>query len=189
MRTVTVLSADEFGNQFADLFEQSAFRLELLDHYVAANEQEPFARFRAGQPQDLRWREPWKSLVTAARRAGRRMERVHVVTEPLTDYLRFELTCAYPTNVQAGEDVRILPRNRADALNLPDHDFWLFDSRRAGRMTYDVDGSLLRVDLVDAPNVIMRYCDSRDVALRHAVPLTTYLDTLNEQSGAGSRLR
>jgi len=174
---VTVLSADEFGRRFAELFEHSAFRLELLDYYVAANEEEPFNRFQAGQPQDLRWREPWKTLVTGAKQAGKRMERVHVVTEPLTDYLWFELTCAYPSNVQAGEDVRILPRNHATSLDLPDHDYWLFDSRRAGRMIYDSDGGLLQIELVDAPDTIVRYCYGRDVALHHAVPLTTYVTT------------
>lgn len=177
--TVTVLSADELGKRIAGLFEHSAFRLELLDYYFATNEREPLARFQAGQPQDLGWREPWKGLVTAARQAGKRMERVHVVTEPLSEYLRFELTCAYPTNVQAGEDVRVLPRRCASALDLPDHDYWLFDSRRAGRMTYDPDGNLLRIELVDDPDVIVRYCYGRDVALHYAVPLTAYLDTLD----------
>lgn len=178
---MTTLSAEEFGGRFAGLFEHSAFRLELLDYYVADNEREPFGRFRAGQPQDPRWREPWKELVTAARQSGKRMERVHVVTEPLPDYLRFELTCAYPTNVQAGEDVRILPRDRAATLDLPDHDYWLFDSQRAGRMTYDSDGTLLRIELVDALGAIVRYCHGRDVALHHAVPLVTYLDTSGER--------
>lgn len=180
---MTVLSADEFSSRFAGMFEHSAFRLELLDYYIATNEREPFERFQAGQPQDLRWREPWKGLVTAARQAGRRMERVHVVTEPLSDYVRFELTCAYPTNVQAGEDVRILSRDRANTPDLPDHDYWLFDSRRAGRMTYDSDGTLLRIELVDDPDVIVRYCHGRDAALHYAVPLTTYLGTLHNHPG------
>jgi hypothetical protein len=182
---MTRLSATEFGSQFADLFEHSAFRLELLDYYVADNEREPFVRFLAGQPQDLRWRDPWKGLVTAARQMGKRMEMVHVVTEPLPDYLRFELTCAYPTNVQAGEDVRILPRDRAATLDLPDHDYWLFDSRRAGRMTYD--GNLLRIDLVDDPDVIVRYCYGRDIALHYALPLMTYLDMSGDRPERGRR--
>ena len=35
------------------------------------------------------------------------MQRVHVVTEPLSDYIRFELT-GYAPNVEAGEDVRVI---------------------------------------------------------------------------------
>ena len=42
------------------------------------------------------------------------MQRVHVVSEPLTDYLRFEIT-GYRLNVEAGEDVRILPRRQQGA--------------------------------------------------------------------------
>lgn len=31
-------------------------------------------------------------------------------------------------NAAAGEDIRVLP-GQPDALGLPDHDYWLFDSR------------------------------------------------------------
>ena len=57
------------------------------------------------------------------------MSRVHVVSEPVSDYVRFELLHVYPANVEAGEDVRILGRAKAEAQPGPscDGDFWLFD--------------------------------------------------------------
>ena len=64
-----------------DSFRRSAFRLELLDRYVAANEAEPLRRFRSGQQQDPAWREPWKQYVRAALRDGKQLARVHVVTD------------------------------------------------------------------------------------------------------------
>jgi hypothetical protein len=102
------------------------------------------------------------------------MQRVHVVTEPLSDYLRFELTRAYPTNVLAGEDIRILTRDSASNLDLPDQDYWLFDSRRVGRMVYDSAGNLLRIELVNDRDLIAHYRRGRDIALEHAVPLLDY---------------
>jgi hypothetical protein len=168
------LSVEEFALQFPGLFEHSTFRLESRDQYVAPNEEEPFRRFLVGRPQDLSWRQPWKDLVTAAISAGKRMERVHVVSEPWTDYVRFELTCVYPSNVAAGEDVRILPRAYASALDLVDEDFWLFDSRRAALMEYDSDGRWLSVNLVDDPEIVVRRCFWRDVALHYALPLDQY---------------
>jgi hypothetical protein len=169
------LSVEEFARRFTGLFEHRAFRLELRDQYVAPNEEEPFRRFLAGRPQDLSWRQPWKDLVTAAISAGKRMERVHVVSEPWTDYIRFELTCVYPSNVAAGEDVRILPRAQASGLDLAGADFWLLDSRRAALMEYDSDGRWRSVDLLDDPETVVRCCFRRDVALRHALPLDQYV--------------
>ncbi len=52
--------------------------------------------------------------------------RARIVSEPVTDYIRFEdhVTAG---NVAAGEQVRWLPRRRASDLALPGNDFWLFD--------------------------------------------------------------
>jgi hypothetical protein len=107
---MTQPSPEQFASSFPAMFERSAFRYEGLTSYVAANEAEPYRRFLAGQPQDPAWREPWRRLVREARIAGKTMARVHAVSEPLSRYLQFELTCAYPANVKAGEQVRILRR-------------------------------------------------------------------------------
>jgi Family of unknown function (DUF6879) len=136
-----------FGEDFSGLFDwfgESAFRLETLDHYAMAYEEEAVRRFLAGEAQDTTFIAPWLERVAAAVNAGRRMQRVHVVTEPLSDYLRFEIT-GYRLNVEAGEDVRVLPRRATGALELPDHDFWLVDGQQVASMLYDGDGALPRL--------------------------------------------
>ena len=90
------LTPAEFGAAFDEMFTRSAFRLELLDRYAATNEAEPFRRFRAGLPQGPAWHEPWKQYVRDAIRDGKQMARVHVVSEPLSDYLEFELIVRLP---------------------------------------------------------------------------------------------
>jgi len=47
-------------------------------------------------------------MIGDAVRAGKVFQRVHVVREPLTDYLRYEFGWSYPPYVEAGEDIRIL---------------------------------------------------------------------------------
>ena len=108
----TVITFEQLVQDFDSLFRQRVFRLETLDWYDAPNEHEPYARFLAGEPVDPAWREPWKRLVRGVRASGRIMERVHVVSEPVSDYIRFELLHVYPANVEAGEDVRILGREQ-----------------------------------------------------------------------------
>jgi hypothetical protein len=46
--------------------------------------------------------------VADATRAGKRMYRVHVLSRPLTDYLRFELGWGFRRNMAAGEEFFIL---------------------------------------------------------------------------------
>jgi len=103
-----------------------------------------------------------------------------VVTEPLSDYLRFEIT-GYRLNVEVGEDVRILPRRATGGLELPDHDFWLFDSRQVARMHYDGDVAFLGAELVDDAGAAARYCAWRDVALGAAIPYDRYVADHHEE--------
>jgi hypothetical protein len=175
---MTRQTPQEFGAAFDSLFRRSAFRLELLDRYVAANEAEPLRRFHSGEPQDPAWREPWKQYVRAALRDGKQMARVHVVREPLSDYLKFELTCGYPASVTAGEDVRILRRQEWPHLQLPDQDFWLFDDHVAAVMIYDEDGDLLAADTTSDPAAVAHYRQARDLLMQHSATLTDYLTSL-----------
>jgi hypothetical protein len=166
-----------FGADFAGLFDWfkvRAFRLETLDRYAADYEEEAMRRFLAGEPVAPGIIAPWLDRVAAVTAAGRRMERVHVVTEPLSNYLRFEMD-GYRLTVAAGEDVQILPRPAARALELPWEDFWLFDDGPVARMHYDRLGSFLGAELVEDPEVVTRYCQWRDVALQAATPFARYV--------------
>jgi len=72
-------------------FEHTCFRLETLQRYDEPGEADAFRSFLAGQePASYPGKEAWLAIVRAAVTAGKVMQRVHVVAEPLTDYLRFE---------------------------------------------------------------------------------------------------
>jgi hypothetical protein len=159
-------------------FEHSAFRLETLQHYAVGYEDSPLERFLAGEPRPASpVLDDWNDLVSAARQAHKRMQRVHVVIEPLSPYLQYELTWAYADNVAAGEDIRILAVREGEwPAGLPRHDFWLYDSNRVGVLHYDPDGRLYRAEIVRDPAEVVRHAAWRDVALHYAIPWNTYLD-------------
>lgn len=165
----------EIDQAFGDgsLFSRSAYRLEQLDEYDSPRTRIRVARFLAGQPEDAEVRAYWDSVVGEARRAGKVMERVHVVAEPLTDYLRFELDF-YRGSVAAGEDIRILPADLAAGLDLPAFDYWLFDDRRAGVLYYGERGTWLRTEIVTDPGFVADCRRWRDVAMSHAIKLGDY---------------
>ena len=177
----TVISFEQLVQDFDGLFQHRVFRLETLDWYDAPNEHEPYTRFLAGQPADLAWREPWKRLVRDVRASGRIMQRVHVVTEPVSDYIRFELLAVYPANVEAGEDVRILRRSEAWPPGL---DFWLFDDDLAALLKYDSSGRVSEVRLVGDDIAVRHHLGAvRADALRLSVPLAQYVAQHNITEG------
>jgi hypothetical protein len=172
---VDLVTGEDFTRLFTT-FEHTAYRLEVRDRYNMPDEQEGFQLFLQGLPdpneeQDMRW---WVDLMRAATSAGKRVERVRVVTEPHSDYIRFEIA-GTRFNLAAGEDIRYLPRSRARLLDLPNHDYWMFDSRTVALLHFDADDHLLGAELVTDPTVVVQHCYWRDVAWHHAVRHEQYV--------------
>jgi len=162
-----LLNDDEFDQLFRS-FEHTAFRLEVRDRYDPPYETESVRKFLAGEPDDLAWAESWHSMVREATNEGRRFSRVRVVSVPLTDYSRFGVWGSQFTTA-AGEDIRYLERGRADAEGLPNHDYWLFDSRALVWMHFDDTDRCVGCEVIKDPTVIVQHNYWRDAAWHHAV--------------------
>jgi hypothetical protein len=163
------------GQAFADFvlgYEHAAFRLETRERYNEAEETDQLRRFLAGEP-DYLWNDDWVAMIRARTASGQRMTRVRVVGEPHSEYTRFGLDLAR-LNVAAGEDIRYLPRERADGLDLPGHDFWLIDSFKVGILRFADDDVLLGAEIITEPGVVAKHCYWRDVAWHYAVPFAVY---------------
>jgi hypothetical protein len=144
-------------------FERSAFRLETLPEYLVPQEAAMLAAFKRGQPVDLPDDHPWLAKVRRHTRAGKVMHRVRVVSYPLTDYLRMEMSW-YPMSVRAGEDIRITERQLTG-------DFWLFDDEAVIVLNYDRAGRFVGAE---AGTNLTYYRRQRDLALAHCMELSAY---------------
>ena len=165
---MNLLTDAEFDKLF-ETFEHTAFRLEVRDRYNTSYSDEPLRKFLAGEPDDLAWFQNWLALVRAATAEGRRYSRVRVVSLPLTDYSRFAIANSRHT-VAAGDDIRYLTRDRANAVGLPGHDYWLFDSRKLAWMHFDeTDDRFLGAEIIEDPAAIVQHNYWRDVARHWAV--------------------
>src|SRR5215831_6456850 len=171
----------EIDRGFADgtLFDHSAYRLELLDWYTSPKTEQRLARFLAGEKVTPAERAAWLSMLDRDRKAGKTFARVHVIAEPLSDYLRYELAC-YESSVAAGEDIRILPAEKAAGLDLPDFDYWLFDEAEPGKawaavQLYGDRGAWLGANVITDPAFVADCRRWRHAAMSKAVPLDTYI--------------
>lgn len=171
-RIIRDLDDGEFEQLFLDV-RSSWFRLETLQSYDAGYERPKLAAFLRGEPLDP-LPESWEAMIREHVAAGRRLERVHVIEEPLSDYIRYELA-AYRQNIEAGEDVRVIAVQRgAWPAGVPRHDYWLFDDAHLWLMDYDEAGALQAVRLVDDPAVLEEHRRWRDAALVQSIAVADY---------------
>lgn len=158
-------------------FRASAFRLECRQHYDNPAEREWFARYlRAGEvPVFTPDNDSWCKLVAEAKAADKTVQRVHLVREPPSDYVRFELECQR-ASVDAGEDIRVVPYQDPERHPLARHgrleDFWLFDDEIVVELDYDQGGRFLGAR--EVPDSLARYRNLRDQAMRQSVSLKEY---------------
>ena len=172
MRILTkLITGEEFDNLFRT-FEHTVFRLETRDRYNAPYEAEMIRTYEAGEPAtSLPGDRPWTNNVRTTTAAGLKWSRVRVVSEPLTDYSQFGLW-ACQRNINAGDNIRYLPRSQAEELDLPKlpYDYWLFDSRKLILMHYnDDDDRFEGAELIEDPTKIVQHNYWRDVAKHHSI--------------------
>lgn len=158
-------------------FRYSMFRLETLQVYAAPDEEPGIAAFHRGDPQPPPnpAEDDWAAKLRANRDAGRVQQRVHVVTEPITDYLAYELCWEYGPHTAAGEDIRIIPVTDTWPDDVPRSDFTLFDSQLLFRLDYAPDGTWLGAKQITDPASVIAACAARDAALHHATPWAQYM--------------
>lgn len=107
-------------------------------------------------------------MVRDAAREGRRFARVRVVGLPWSDYNRWSYVIAQH-NIAAGEDIRYLTSERARELELPNNDYWLFDSRKLLRMRFSEDDHFLGGEIIEDSAEIVQHNYWRDAAWHHAL--------------------
>ncbi len=112
--------------EILDHTRASLIRLEMRDSYDET--EKGFAEWKAtGDISAYDW-DVHLDKMRAATARGVTVRRVRVVSEPVSDYIRWEHACTH-RNVEVGEDIRWLPRTRAADLMLPGADCWVFDNR------------------------------------------------------------
>lgn len=169
-----MLNTTELGAYIDDRLTRSAFRLETLALYDVESNGSDFERFMAGETSPTPGRkQAWLERLSREAAAGIRNHRVHTLSRPLTDYLRFECEWGYVYNAAAGEEIGILDvTDRQAPSGLADHDFWLIDDEHAIRMYYDDQGRYVGAE--PTPELLDAYRHARDVAVASAVPFVQW---------------
>ena len=136
---MTPVSDEQFDELLQSGFERETVHLEMRDAYGTAVELPHMAKWAAGEPDDLSWLQAWCTTLREHAKAGRSVRRARIVGEPLSEYQRWSHSIAWPM-VEAGEDIRWVPRRLVSSVALPGNDFYIFDDRLAVFLLYAGNG-------------------------------------------------
>jgi hypothetical protein len=147
-------------------------KLELRDNYAV--DSDTIAAWRSNNFDVVaasydEWRDEVADLVAA----GKTLRRVRVVSEPLSEYQKMSIQFS-GSAVNAGEDLRWLPRRLVSVVPLPGNDCFVLDGQIAMFNILDGNDDRAQVQVSRDPDVV-RFCrDAFETAWSLATPHREY---------------
>ena len=151
--------------------ERSIVHLEARDTYDQTDL--AFVKWQQDGDTTYPW-DTWIDLVGGAVARGVRFRRLRIVSEPVSDYIRWEHAISYG-NLKAGEELRWLPRHLAYDLPHPVADFFMYDQRLIAYNFTAGDGTDTgRMDYVADPRKILPIVGMFEMLWERAIPHADY---------------
>ncbi len=151
--------------------KRTAVHLETRDIYMPGDPD--YRRWLAGDRFDpAQHYAEWITKIRTVVQRGVEVRRARIVSEPVSDYIRFEYDITGSLTISAGEQVRWLSRRNAIDLLIPAADFWIFDAsvvmvnHFSGDGTWPDDG----IEIYDDPALAEKLGAAFEVIWQRAVP-------------------
>ncbi|WP_189175977.1 DUF6879 family protein [Streptomyces lasiicapitis] len=172
-----ILDPDQFAKLFEN-FQHSAWHLEMRRRYAVDEATETYTQFVRGEAPSWDLDSHWSRIIRPKTSDGAAVGRVRILDDPPTAGQLYLLAHA-EKNAALGEDVRNMWRADAKRVNLPDEDFWIFDSHIVALCNFDDDDNLTGAELITEPAAVNQYNRLRDVAQHYATPYKEFAARLN----------
>jgi hypothetical protein len=152
---------------------RTSLKLELRDNYtVDAAAMDAWRRGGAEEARKLV--QPYAEQLAPKIAAGEKvLRRVKVISEPASEYMRQALDVAGAL-VEAGEDIRWLPRRLTSTLLLPGNDFFVLDGKTVIFNVLDGEDSRAEQQLYTESDVVDACLEAFEAAWKVAVPHRDY---------------
>jgi len=135
----------------------SLFRFESLQEYNVDND--------SGSDDEMK---EWWDFVSTKVANGVIMQRVRLITEPLTNYTKKELEI-HKKSVKFGDDIAIIKENVFELLNIDREDFWLINDKICLIMKYSDNGEYKGFEIEDKN--IDRFISIKNKLLKNSLAL------------------
>jgi hypothetical protein len=161
-------------NELCRGIKKSFVHLETRDAYGTEVELPHMAKWRRGEPDDFAWLGWWLEMLRSHREAGRTCRRLRVVSEPLSDYQRWAISHA-ELFVEAGEDIRYLPRPCLMTVALPGSgDFYVFDDHSVLFLHYAGNGMNASFEITEDAQIVQMCKEPFETVWDIATPFRDY---------------
>jgi hypothetical protein len=152
---------------------RTSLKLELRDNYAV--DAAALDAWRCGGAAAARKLvQPYADRLAPKIAAGEKvLRRVKVISEPPSEYMRQALDVA-EVLVDAGEDIRWLPRRLTSTLLLPGNDFFLLDGATVIFNVLDGEDGRAEQQLYTEPDVVSACLEAFEAAWKAAVPHRDY---------------
>lgn len=165
-----LISVEQRGELIADA--RSVAKLELRDNYAVDGTL--FTAWQVGDSEAIsRAAETLRGRVAARVAAGMSLRRAKVVSEPLSRYQRFALEITAHA-VDAGEDIRWVPRRLVSTIPLPGNDFFVLDDKFVIFNVLDGSDDRAEQQLYRDVTVVKRCRDAFEVIWTLSIPHRDY---------------
>lgn len=151
----------------------SMVHLETRDAYGTEVELPHMAMWARGEPDSFDWLTAWCDKIRAHVAAGRSARRAKIVSEPLSNYQRWTHSIIPPL-VEAGEDIRWVPRRTVSTLCIPGNDYYLLDDERVVFLHYAGSGLNTAFTTTTDPAVVSTCRTAFDQVWALSVPHRDY---------------
>ena len=180
------LSKQLKNKKFEDLWSDAKseiFSLELLNTYLVDYEEDAFNRYKKGLEVnclEIPGFKKWLEDINHKTKNNVRVLDIQVLDLPMSDYLKFGISCASFLAEKKGEKFMFVERNKVSDIIKDVEDYWLFDSKVVLPMKYDKKGRFIGRGVPTTDPIIVSECVYiRDNLLKKAQNMKEFLKENN----------
>lgn len=151
MKTFGREGADAEWDNFWNTLKEEWFKVEVLQDYSGEDMGSSLKAWLDGDKEEsikiLRSEAEDSESMRADSNPQFKKIRIHIVEEPYSQYLLWEIECYKTINVPLlTEEIYLVNKDEVAEFNLPDGDFVIFDDKKVIRNHYSPDGRMHKAD-------------------------------------------
>lgn len=144
----------------------SLFRWEALQYYSSDKESLEFFQTTGGINRERM--NGWWQFLALKKQEGVVLQRVRLVSHPMTQYVEMELLI-HKESAKFGDEIFVIEKDELEKSSIQLPDFWIVDDKIVLTMKYGESGDWEGFDVVDGD--IQKYSDFKSFLLQESKPL------------------
>jgi hypothetical protein len=179
MKTLPRTEASRLWDAWWDEMSVEWFKVEVLQDYYGEDAGPSLDNWLKGN-KDLSLKllkndisdNEWLKICRNKVKQGVKLLRIHIIEEPLSPYVEWEIEAYKAKNIPfGGEKVHLINRSEVKDLNIPAGDLMIFDKKRAIVNTYSGRGRMTHQTFYGEPDDISHFLGLRKKLIKRAQAL------------------